>query len=208
MHWTSVWAFRLGVRSLTFSFFSSWCFPCVFLCVASFLLFFLCGWGDGVEDGEGGGIVEGGGEGGPPAPTLPLAKPAPLLHKGRSGGAPTRVSSGEGTLPPPNDLGWWVGWLGPGLRCGFVLWLSSCSRFSVVCRLSVSVLLFSQTLLRLIPATDLISSRRLELGFLFFPRFPGVSRVPFSITQKFSFRFVLTLLSPALVVWCPSSLLL
>ena len=68
MHWTSVWAFRLGVRSLTFSFFSSWCVPCVFLCVASFLLFFLCGWGDGVEDGEGGGIVEGGGEGGPPAP--------------------------------------------------------------------------------------------------------------------------------------------
>ena len=62
------------------------------------------------------------------------------------------MSSGEGTLPPPNDLGWWVGWLGPGFRCGFVLWLSSCSRLSVICRLSVSVLLFSQTLLILIIA--------------------------------------------------------
>ena len=125
MHWTSVWAFRLGVKSSTFSLSSSRSIPCVFLCVLPFFFLLLWGWGGGDEDSEGDGDGDEGGEGGPPAPTLPLAKPAPLLPEGRRGGAPTRVSSGEGTLPPPNDLSWWVGWLEPRFRSGFVFLFSS-----------------------------------------------------------------------------------
>ena len=67
MHWTSVWAFRLGVKSSTFSLSSSWSIPCVFLCVVPFFFFFLWGWGGGDEDSGGDGDGDGGGEGGPPA---------------------------------------------------------------------------------------------------------------------------------------------